>query len=178
MRLLVVEDIDDINYIPHFSANSYLLYQNLPRSTVISTDITLQLKLYTDDGLLLYTGSDVANQKEENADFLALHLESRHVVLSVDLGNGVFTLRSRYSVPQDSWIEIKIVRVEERIILNVDNQTSVHNFDRTEKYMDLNAGRNLYIGGHEDLEMLRSEVNVSTMFSGCICKRQLMVFSY
>lgn len=93
MRLLVVEDIDDINYIPHFSANSYLLYQNLPRSTVISTDITLQLKLYTDDGLLLYTGSDVANQKEKNADFLALHLESRHVVLSVDLGNGVFTLR-------------------------------------------------------------------------------------
>jgi len=53
---------------------------------------------------------------------------------------------SRYSVPQDSWIEIKIVRVEERIILNVDNQTSVHNFDRTEKYMDLNAGSNLYIG--------------------------------
>jgi len=33
------------------------------------------------------------------------------------------------------------------------------------------------LGGHEDLEMLRSEVNVSTMFSGCVMQVSVEIVS-
>ena len=83
------EYIDDSSYIPKFSGNSYLLFNSIPQPINADTRIKMTFKSTEGDGLLFYTGSEVA----PDMDFLVVRLEQRQVVVSMDLGSGKVEIR-------------------------------------------------------------------------------------
>lgn len=148
-----------------FVGNSYVKHQD-PRYNARNfkhTQVSFSLRTRSNDGLIAWMGK----AEHEGDDYLAVGLEGGHLKIAVNLGERLsapITFRNA-SLCCDTWHNVSVSLNSTIIQAFVDNRRVLHeDVDPFERYVALNYGGQLYLGGFE------LHRNVSIVTSGLFSK--------
>ncbi|XP_043503640.1 basement membrane-specific heparan sulfate proteoglycan core protein isoform X1 [Polistes fuscatus] len=116
------------------------------------------------DGILIY-----CSQNDEGVgDFAALIIKDKHVEFCYDVGSGMATLKSNYTVKPGKWTYVTINRDFKEAELSVNGEPFIEaRTPGVARTMTLNTP--LYIGGIDRRKItLNKNLNVDRSFRGCI----------
>ncbi|XP_018405456.1 PREDICTED: basement membrane-specific heparan sulfate proteoglycan core protein-like [Cyphomyrmex costatus] len=121
------------------------------------------------DGILMY-----CSQNDEGlGDFAALVIKDRHVEFRFDIGSGITTIRSPYSVQPGVWAHVTLNRDFKDAKLSVNGESFVEGKSLgAARTMNLNTP--LYIGGVDRRRItINRNVGVDRSFRGCISELEV-----
>jgi len=118
----------------------------------------------TGDGILMY-----CSQSDEGlGDFAALAIKDKHVEFRFDIGSGITTIKSPYTIQPGVWTYVTVNRDFKDAKLSVNGEPFVEGKSAgAARTMNLNTP--LYIGGVDHRRItINQNVGVDRSFRGCI----------
>ncbi|XP_071954470.1 pikachurin-like [Antedon mediterranea] len=152
--------------VPMFSGMSYLKFTDtniLKRLTGLTTDIRVDFKTVSNEGLMLWTGQDAMTS---SSDFMSLGLQNGILRLSYNLGSGETSVTANTSINDGEWHTVSISRIGREAKMTVDKKEIVSAVTKGSlSYLNTNNG--MFIGGMNDIEALTLN-RYYAGFQGCI----------
>lgn len=151
----------------NYGGKSYtVLQQTGDRNTMHVNVVDFYFNTFSSNGLLMYKGSDSFD------DFASVELEDGRVVVRVDLGTGVYVLRSGKRYNTGKWIKAYFRRLEKKVQLMVmapDEPTEVKiiRIDDSDGYLNSTVTDIMCIGGCPPNVVLRAPIQKNG-YVGCI----------
>ena len=136
-----------------FSGDSYAVYSY--SSNPVTIKISLRLRTMDTEGVIVWVG-------EERGDHFSIGLRGGQVHGSIDLGSGVTSWIFSEDVSDTSWHNISVCYEDNQLKATLDNV--VKDIILTGQFVNFNPTGEVWIGGHEDLEM----TGFSSGLTGCV----------
>ncbi|GFY62708.1 hypothetical protein TNIN_474271, partial [Trichonephila inaurata madagascariensis] len=145
-----------------FKGDSYIEFPTLPNAAH-SLRVEIWFMTRSLNGLLLYNG-----QKPNGVgDFVALTLLNGFLHFTYNLGSGTATIASLQPIRIGAWHSVKISRIKNRGMLQVDDGEIVRGESKG-TLSELNLGQPLYIGGVPEFLPLKYSLVVQIGLDGAI----------
>ncbi|KAJ8016910.1 hypothetical protein DPEC_G00012250 [Dallia pectoralis] len=197
---LICEQNAPIEYAAKFFDNGWLAFPKtiFPRSAPdVPETITMELKVSSKDGLILWQGVEPINgasnlrkmhaskkvsspskkhlepgEQARGKDFISLGLQNGHLVFSYQLGSGESQIVSRDPINDGRWHKVTAVRTGKNGFIQVDGGDSQPG-DSPGKSIMVNTKGSLYLGGAPDVPAITGGKYLSGV-TGCVRNLFLM----
>ncbi|XP_072016336.1 laminin subunit alpha-2-like [Amphiura filiformis] len=142
-------------------------YSNLERPSDYNDkffSISFSLRTYATDALLYFMAS------EDQVDFQSIEIVRGHLVIKHNCGSGVGSFTSPEKVNTGEWIPIVVIRQQQIATLTLNNvKVGSAVSPGSLGGMQVNEGRNLYVGGVTRGFQIKPELGISTKgYIGCL----------
>uniref|UniRef100_A0ABD2X622 Pikachurin n=1 Tax=Trichogramma kaykai TaxID=54128 RepID=A0ABD2X622_9HYME len=149
--------------VPSFNGSSYLKYPGLAETSLSWLELSLTIKPFAADGVILYNG----HHSDTTGDFIALYLVQSHVHFTFDLGTGTATLRSEKPIVLGEWVEVRVSRTGRLASLEVERNPAQEILSPG-AFTQLSLPLNMYLGGAPSTDMFSNKLKTKSNFVGCI----------
>ncbi|XP_052775155.1 pikachurin-like isoform X2 [Mya arenaria] len=155
---------------PKFYGNSYMALPVL-KTGYKQLDLLLEFRPLSLSGLLFFS----AEFEDARSDFFSLTLVNGYLEFRYDCGTGVGVVRSTSRVAMDTWNTVRVSREETHASLWLNNDQPVSGSSEG-SYSRLTLRLNMYLGGYDNLDLVKGKVGMTQGFTGCV--EQVVVNGY
>ncbi|XP_014796963.1 PREDICTED: agrin [Calidris pugnax] len=167
---LVTEQDHTMPFLPEFNGFSYLELNGLQTFVPDLQDkMTMEVVFLAKNpsGMIFYNGQ----KTDGKGDFVSLALHDGYLEYRYDLGKGAAVLRSKETVPLNTWISVVLERNGRKGVMRINNGERVMGESpksRKVPHTFLNLKEPFYVGGAPDFSKLARAAAISTSFSGAV----------
>ena len=158
--------------MPRFDGKSYLALPTL-KNARSHMYLEIEFKSETNNGVLLYSGED----QKLKSTFFSISVSQGFVELRFDCGNGLTILKSSNLLPLQTWVNLKVNKVNNYLSMQLDGQEQVSTisngfFDIIEHKLEL------FMGGSPNFNLIKDRIGLKKGFTGCVRKLQINKRNY
>ncbi|PKU32407.1 hypothetical protein llap_17288 [Limosa lapponica baueri] len=163
---LVTEQDHTMPFLPEFNGFSYLELNGLQTFVPDLQDkMTMEVVFLAKNpsGMIFYNGQ----KTDGKGDFVSLALHDGFLEYRYDLGKGAAVLRSKETVPLNTWISVLLERNGRKGVMRINNGERVMG-ESPVPHTFLNLKEPFYVGGAPDFSKLARAAAISTSFNGAV----------
>uniref|UniRef100_A0A8C3PNT1 Agrin n=1 Tax=Calidris pygmaea TaxID=425635 RepID=A0A8C3PNT1_9CHAR len=153
-------------FLPEFNGFSYLELNGLQTFVPDLQDkMTMEVVFLAKNpsGMIFYNGQ----KTDGKGDFVSLALHDGYLEYRYDLGKGAAVLRSKETVPLNTWISVLLERNGRKGVMRINNGERVMG-ESPVPHTFLNLKEPFYVGGAPDFSKLARAAAISTSFNGAV----------
>uniref|UniRef100_A0A8C3JZZ3 Agrin n=1 Tax=Calidris pygmaea TaxID=425635 RepID=A0A8C3JZZ3_9CHAR len=164
--LCELEQDHTMPFLPEFNGFSYLELNGLQTFVPDLQDkMTMEVVFLAKNpsGMIFYNGQ----KTDGKGDFVSLALHDGYLEYRYDLGKGAAVLRSKETVPLNTWISVLLERNGRKGVMRINNGERVMG-ESPVPHTFLNLKEPFYVGGAPDFSKLARAAAISTSFNGAV----------